>query len=210
MKKISVVFCWLLYFQQSAGQDSTSNRYEIATDRPTTSFSAYTVPLGILVMESGYLRISSQTAFGRLLISLPNLFCRYGISNRLELRLGQELEISKIWDNNHLQESITFWQPVHLGIKYRLNKGDKLALSTMWVSRLPVPNGFVNTLQRHYAKLMIQYNFSRLYAFSNVGIDLVRIRQQNEVLWTYSLGFGGQVLNGFYAFIIVHSCLSMI
>ncbi|MDW8296226.1 MAG: hypothetical protein RMJ97_05005 [Raineya sp.] len=202
MKKHLLTFGFLLAFQAIFAQ---SNDYEIATDRPTVSFSAATVPKNKLILESGYFRSTDQVPPNKLNIHFPNLFLRYGVTKRLELRLGQEVEISRYFQKNQLQSQNTFWQPMHLGVKYRISdfENEKFTMSAMWVSRIPVPSDLEKITQRHYTKLLIQYNFNEeFYTFSNLGLDLLRnFNNENELAWAYTLGIGRKVMQGLYTFV---------
>lgn len=202
MKKLLTIFAIAVFAHSVWAQNE---EYEIATDRPTVSFSAATTPKNIFIIESGYFRSTDQVSPFRVNTHLPNLFLRYGLTNKLELRLGQEVEISRFFENNELKARNTFWQPMHLGIKYRLNdlENTKFSMSAMWVSRIPIPNSLENITQRHYAKLLMQYNFSQdFYAFSNLGLDLHRnFNNENELLWAYTLGVGRKISQGVYSFV---------
>jgi hypothetical protein len=201
MKKYLFILVLGLFTHSVSAQNED---YEIATDRPTASFSATTAPQHKLIIESSYLRSIWRVFNQKITTQLPNIFIRYGLTKRLELRLGQELEITRFFENNSLQNKNTFWQPMHLGVKYRLNdlENTKFSMSAMWVSRIPLPSSLENIAQRHYTKLLMQYNITdEFYAFSNIGLDLVRnFNSQNELLGAYTLGIGRKIEGGTYVF----------
>ncbi|MFN3316313.1 MAG: hypothetical protein ACK40K_05840 [Raineya sp.] len=75
-------------------QDTTA--YEIATDRPSVSFSVATAPKNTLIAELGYLQFNQQSDFSRNTSIDPNISLRYGITKRLETRLGEEFLANRI------------------------------------------------------------------------------------------------------------------
>jgi hypothetical protein len=189
-----VLFIFLLPFL-SFSQDSTS--YEISTDRPSISFSAFTAPKGILIAENGYL----QNKFRLGTFYIPSIFLRYGISKRLEARLGDEY--------SHLSQTIfsmpltiSNFLPISVGLKYRINSPEqsKFALSALWTSKIPIPTTLDKTSLRHYGKVLMQYNFTqKWYGFSNIGLEFLKV-QSNVTQFAYTLGLGRNITNGLYLY----------
>lgn len=87
----------LLYFFGTSmliAQNTTD--YEIATDRPSVSFSVATTPKNTLIVEAGYLQFNQENDFTKTTTFDPNLSLRYGINKRTELRLGEEFLANRI------------------------------------------------------------------------------------------------------------------
>jgi hypothetical protein len=113
------VFIFSLTFRTIA-QDTL--RYEIATDRPSVSFSAATTPKNTLIIESGYLQVNQKSNLAKNTAFNPNISLRYGMSKCLELRLGEEFlaNRTKFKNSDSVQKSSDFL-PITLGVKYRIN-----------------------------------------------------------------------------------------
>ena len=93
MKKVSIFICLMLCLSISVlkAQDN------IYTDRPTQTTASAVVPIGAFQIETGFylLEYTSQGITGGTdkfqYFSINNTLLRYGISDRIELRFGQEL-----------------------------------------------------------------------------------------------------------------------
>lgn len=203
LKTFAILFNCAFAVSTLVAQD-TSNNYEIATDRPSVSFSAATTPKNTLIVESGYLQFNQKNNFSKTIILNPNLSLRYGINQRLEIRLGEEFLVSRtsFKTTDSLQKNAIFL-PIFLGIKYRINnpENEKWALSALWASRVPLPTKLDNAFLRHYGRILGQYNFGKTYLFSNLGVDFTSISQNREVFLAYTLGIGRNFADGLYAFV---------
>ncbi|GAB4130872.1 MAG: hypothetical protein OHK0045_04520 [Raineya sp.] len=200
-KWILLTNCLLGTFTITA-QEATE--YEIATDRPSVSFSAATVPKNILIVETGYLQYNQKNDLSKAITILPNISLRYGISKRLELRMGEEFFYNKTTDRNRgISSTVSDFLPITIGAKYRINnpENDKWALSALWASRVPVPTKLNIVSQRHYGRFLGQYNLGKNYVFSNIGLDFINDRGNKELFFAYTLGVGRNFAKGFYAFI---------
>lgn len=186
----------------ATAQESTD--YEIATDRPSVSFSAATTPKNILIVESGYLQINQKNAVSQINLYNPNVSLRYGVSKRLEVRLGEEYLVTRVRDKatNIINTSNDFL-PIFVGAKYRINNPEesKWALSALWASRVPVPTHIETASLRHYGRFLGQYNLGKNYLFSNVGLDFTRDGTNNITFLAYTLGIGRNFAEGFYGFV---------
>lgn len=186
----------------TTAQDSIS--YVITTDRPSVSFSAATVPKNILVVETGYLQTNQESNTNKTIFINPNIFVRYGVGKRLELRLGEEF--LAIYDTNKLNSTSTNtadFLPIALGVKYRINnpENNRWALSALWASKVPIPNHIENTALRHYGRILGQYSLKKTCIFSNVGMDFTHDRQNPNTFLTHTFGIGRNLLDELYAFV---------
>ncbi|MCU0438156.1 MAG: transporter [Raineya sp.] len=198
MNKLLLLFLFFLPFW-SFSQDSTT--YEIATDRPSVSYSAFTAPKGILIAELGY----SQENRYSLKSPVYNISLRYGLTKRLEARLADEyLKSFSLLSSINPTVYYTF-TPITLGLKYRINNPShqKFALSALWGSKIPVfPTTLETNILRHFSKILFQYNITpKIYTFSNAGWSLLKIGNgESFSQFNYTLGLGANVFNGFYTY----------
>jgi len=199
---IVFVFIFSLTFRTIA-QDTL--RYEIATDRPSLSFSVATTPRNVLIVETGYLQFNQNNDSSKITTYDPNIYLRYGLSKRLELRLGEEFLLNRIQLKNFPDSLIksSDFLPVFLGAKYRLNnpENEKWALSALWASRVPIPARLETAPLRHYGRILGQYNFGKNYFFSNLGLDFTKNAQNTDTFLAYTLGIGRNFIDGLHAFI---------
>jgi hypothetical protein len=186
----------------ATAQENTD--YEIATDRPSVSFSAATTPKNILIVEVGYLQFNLENSKSKTTIIDPNISLRYGVSKRWEVRLGEEYLATRIKDKlTNTSNNSDLFLPITFGAKYRMNnpENDKWALSALWASRIPVPTHIENASLRHYGRFLGQYNLGKSYIFSNVGLDFTNDGLNKDIFLAYTLGVGRNFAEGFYAFI---------
>ena len=85
----------------------------IETDRPDQTETVATVPKGMLQLETGFTHRQAERN-GRELI-LPETLWKYGINDKLELRLITEFEFNKYGDS--LAQGL---EPIDIGIKVNL------------------------------------------------------------------------------------------
>jgi len=196
-----LAICFLASFYANAQE---TNTYEIATDRPSMSFSAATTPKNTLIIESGYLQVNQKSNLAKNTTFNPNISLRYGIGKRLELRLGEEFlaNRTKFKNSDSVQKSSDFL-PIALGVKYRINnpENEKWALSVLWASRVPVPTKLETASLRHYGRFLGQYNLGKTYLFSNIGLDFTDSGQNTDTFLAYTLGIGRNFDDGLYAFV---------
>jgi hypothetical protein len=188
-KIICATLCFVLAFQSFA-QDKD---YEIATDRPSVSFSAATSPKNILIAETGCF----QEKVGNFNILIPNVSLRYGITQRLEARLGGEYLTGDV--------SESLFLPLTIGLKYRINnpEHEKWSVSALWSSKLPFPSDIENSVLRHSFKGLFQYNVSsKVYTFSNLGVELLK-DVDAFAQFSYTLGVGANWTKGLYNYVEV-------
>ncbi|MFY0592499.1 transporter [Roseivirga sp.] len=134
MKKSLSLLIFLLVSLPLLSQEEAQEQGNIVTDRPTQSVSAFTVGKGVFQLETGFmfqentLFIPSFDPLSSMIIEAnlrsitynTSLF-RYGISDRIELRLGQNLGRGKIVANGEvLSSSDIHFVPTSFGAKISL------------------------------------------------------------------------------------------
>lgn len=133
--KRTIFFLSLFIFSVEAyAQDDKKEIDNLSTDRPTQSISPFTVGKGNFQIETGFLfqestlflpDLSPQSSLilegkAQLFTYNTSLF-RYGISDRIELRLGQELRHARIVSDGALIfNSDTELVPTFIGAKVSL------------------------------------------------------------------------------------------
>lgn len=94
-----------------------SGNEPMITDRPDATESATTVPAGSLQIEAGYEYTKEASGEGHT-IAYPNALFRYGLSEKVELRLE-----GKGWSRNN-KEGRTFFNDMSIGAKVQLGNRD--------------------------------------------------------------------------------------
>ncbi|OEK05108.1 transporter [Roseivirga misakiensis] len=134
MKKTLTILTTLLLALPALAQEETKEMGNIVTDRPTQSVSAFTVGKGIFQVETGF-ALQVENAFfadfsmpGSMVfpadfqaITYNTTLLRYGISDRVELRFGQNLGRTRVVaDGDLLAKSDALFIPTSLGAKVNL------------------------------------------------------------------------------------------
>ena len=160
---------------------------QIVTDRPDQTESSSTVPKGSLQLESGILigyGDNSQVNTRQML--LPTNLFRYGITERIELRLLNQLEMLKIND-----EKIGGISDLEIGTKIQLLKKENLKTEIAFLSHLITPTGTNQLSIDKYGtsnKLSISHSISKDFGIGyNLGYNY--FGEGNGDL-TYSLAIG--------------------
>lgn len=164
-----------------------SIKAQIVTDRPDQTESSSTVPKGALQLESGILigyEDNNQQSTRQIL--LPTNLFRLGITNWIELRLLNQLELLKIGNQKH--EGISDFE---LGAKIQLLKKEQLKTEIAFLSHLIIPTGTKELTSDKYGtlnKLCISHGISENFNLGfNIGYNY--FGEGNGDL-NYSLAFG--------------------
>jgi hypothetical protein len=107
----------------------------IVTDRPDQTEASATVPKGYFQIENGIKVTTSQSNTSSDLKSREynylNSLIKYGLTNRLDLRLVVDISQNKyIEDNSTVGKEKTYFKPVELGFKYHFFDQKKVIPST--------------------------------------------------------------------------------
>lgn len=106
---------------------------QIVTDRPDQTESALTVPSGAFQMESG---ITAAYEDGARFLSVPNVLARYGLHEKIELRL-----FSQILDIKANINQAQFMDDLQFGTKIQLLDKEGSNTSIAILSHLILPTG---------------------------------------------------------------------
>ena len=165
----------------------------MVTDRPDQTESAITIKENYLQIETGTLLENTPDITSWVLNS--TLF-RYGITDKLELRVVNEL-ISDSFKNTDI--NISGRSDVELGIKYNLINS---AIQLAYLSHIILPTGSDNFSTN-------QYGWSSIMCFShsvasgidfgyNLGYHLIA-KTEDSVTFTYAIGFSLSEKIGFFS-----------
>lgn len=167
---------------------------ELITDRPDQTESATIVPQYHLQWEAGTQFDDDNT--GSEWTLLTNLF-RYGVSEKLELRLVTEMVSAprRGFDSNKLGMS-----DLQIGLKYGLLSGP---VEIAYMGHLIAPNGSRHTSSGSWGtinRINIAHGLSENISSSyNFGYELYDEGSNGNFIYTWSLGFSLTEKLGFYA-----------
>ena len=181
MKKYIIIFALFSYIG-SYGQS-------IITDRPDQTESSSTIPKGNIQIESGILFGTNEDEFfSEEILLAPTILWRYGISNKIELRLLTEFISLKDEIISKKESGLTDLQ---LGAKFQLLKKQSAKTEIAFLSHIIVPTAKraltldeIGTINKLSIAHDIGDNFGLGY---NIGYDYFGVGSGN---FTYSLAFG--------------------
>jgi len=162
---------------------------QIVTDRPDQTESSSTVVQGSIQIEMG---IITQTVEDNRIkqFSGPSTLIRYGISDKVELRIFNQYESYKL-ELEGGSENTSGWSDLEVGMKIQLFKREGINTEIAFLSHLILPiandelsNGNLGTIN----KLSISHNLSKIFSLGyNVGYDYVN--NLNSLTYSAALGF---------------------
>ncbi|MFT6871459.1 MAG: hypothetical protein ACJAVN_000458 [Roseivirga sp.] len=196
MKRLVLVCVLCLFAQIVFAQKDDGSTSTIATDRPTQTTSPYIVTPKLFQIETGfYQQQTNLLSSNSVDVSFQNivynsLLLRYGITDKIELRLNQEVGRSReIIGGIITDKSDVAFGPTTVGVKYQVleEEGWRPAMAInghVGGQFLSSGSGTTGDL-----RLNFQNNISDQFSVSyNVGIILVE-GANNVGLWTLNLGF---------------------
>ncbi|MBO3700537.1 transporter [Roseivirga sp. E12] len=199
MRTSVLVFFFCLLSVSVFAQEDDNSASSIATDRPTQTTSPYVIAPRLFQIETGFY----QQQTNQLGVNFPNgvdfkfqnivynsLLLRYGISDKLELRLNQEFgRTRELIDDVITEQSDASFGPTTIGVKYQFveEEGWRPAVALnghVGGQFLSSGGGITGDLRVNF-----QNNISDKFNISyNVGIILIE-NSRNVGLWTLNLGF---------------------
>ncbi len=199
MKRLSLVFFLSLFALQVLAQNEDNSTATIATDRPTQTTSPYIITPKLFQIETGFYQQQTNLSGTNILNSIDSKFqnivynsllLRYGISDKLELRLNQEYgRTRQLIDDVVTEQSDASFGPTTIGVKYQFmeENGWRPAVALnghVGGQFLSSGSGVTGDLRVNF-----QNNLSDKFNVSyNVGIILIE-NSSNVGLWTLNLGF---------------------
>jgi Putative MetA-pathway of phenol degradation len=137
---------------------------EIETDRPDQTECAAIVPAGRFQMENGFLH--TKTEKGSHEMMLPTALSKFGINEKLEVRLTTNLIYSKSPDS-----TATGFEPVTVGFKVSLWEQKGIVPKTSFIGEMTLPNVASKQYKKDYLAPQMQLLF------------------QNEITDDFQLGY---------------------
>lgn len=160
---------------------------QIVTDRPDQTESSSTVPKGSLQLESGILigyEGENQERTRQLL--LPTNLFRYGITNGVELRILNQLEMLKLGENQ-----IEGISDLEIGAKIQILKDESKSTEIAFLTHLIIPTGTDELSSGKFGssnKLSISHEVSENIGIGyNLGYDYFG---EGNGDFTYSVALG--------------------
>lgn len=166
------VFCFLCIFLFSKASFAQMTE-KIETDRPDQTESPFVVPRNYLQGEFGFNRINYEGEVQQYF--LPTALLKYGLSNRLELRVEATPYTETIRSVIDNEKSLKL-EPVELGFKLRLFEEKGLLPKTSLIAHAGLPflasKEFRGSTFTYIARLTMQHSLSeRLGLGYNIGIE---------------------------------------
>lgn len=199
MKRLILVFFLCMYTLSVHAQEGDDSASSIATDRPTQTTSPYVITPKLFQIETGFYQQQTNLTGANFANSVDakfqnivynSLLLRYGITDKLELRLNQEFGRSReIIDGIITDKSDVAFGPTTIGVKYQFLEEEGLRPAVALNGHiggqfLSNGNGATGDLRVNF-----QNNISDKFNVSyNVGIILLE-NSTNVGLWTLNLGF---------------------
>lgn len=184
-KYILVVICLIAHL--------SVNGQEMVTDRPDQTESAQIVPQYHLQWEAGTLL---ELGGGQKDITLLTNLFRYGVSDKLELRLVTELIDHKATPRT---ASVTGISDIQLGLKYKLLTGN---VDIAYMGHLILPSGTdeitsnsIGTINRLNFDFDLAENFG---SGINIGYELYDTGLNGNFIYTWAVGASLTEKIGFY------------
>ena len=149
----------------------TLSAQELVTDRPDQTESSSTIPKRSLQIESG-ITIERQSKDDMLSFLLPTTLLRYGLTEKIELRLGEQIMYNTLEKSSKEYFGLS---DLELGAKFQILKNESGNSEIAFLSHLVVPTGsnnFSNEKVGTINKLAISHSINNRLDFGyNIGYD---------------------------------------
>lgn len=199
MKRLSIVFILCIFGLPLLAQEDDNSTSSIATDRPTQTTSPYVITPKLFQIETGFYQQQTNLTGANFANSVDakfqnivynSLLLRYGITDKLELRLNQEFGRSReVIDGIITDKSDVAFGPTTIGVKYQVLEEEGLRPAVALNGH--VGGQFLSSGSGATGDLRVNFqnNISDKFNVSyNVGIILLE-NSTNVGLWTLNLGF---------------------
>ncbi|MCS6821613.1 MAG: transporter [Microscillaceae bacterium] len=196
------------------------DKYEISTDRPSISFSAFTVPKGIFLAETGYYwqtdktELRADSTFRNNFSTLPNISLRYGLFENIEIRIGwdyrrsnniTEQRIGNV--TQRLESAVQGVGALTLGTKIKMleNKGAIPQMSFLGAIQLPAiaDKNFKTDYIGQYFRFLCQNQLNdKFFLFYNLGADFgASPNGKPQTTGAYTFALGSSLASGLTGFV---------
>jgi len=174
---------------------------KIDTDRPDQTESAFTVPKHWLQFEAGF---SKQQNNGREKeYQLPGVLTKYGISNKIELRLITTFQ-STVFNEGSTKSSLNGFAPVEVGAKIGLWEEKKLLPKTSLIFHVGIP--WLAAKKFRPDNTPVNFRFTMQHTISdkvslgyNAGAEWDG--ESNTAIWVYTFTTGYSFAEKWYSYV---------
>ncbi|MBO6494541.1 MAG: transporter [Roseivirga sp.] len=198
MKQLRVLCVMVAGLLFSALSVSAQNIY---TDRPTQTSAAAIVPVGAFQIETGFFLVEEKmfipNGSGGIVntnfqyISINNTLLRYGLTDRIELRISQEVSKMRIRPGNQFQSEEVAFVPTLFGAKFNLLRGQSQLPDISLVASIG-GDVFEETFNGTVADVRLAFDKSVSDQFSissNLGLGLSQDLKTSTGLYTLNFGY---------------------
>ena len=171
----------------------------IQLDRPDQTETPAIVPKGYLQAENGFLMEKSDGA--NSIFTYPSCLWKYGINNRLELRIITEITELKNKVNKNSEIGL---MPVTIGFKTNLWKEKGVIPHTSFIGHLTSANIGTKHLRTTFAapsfRFLMAHNITPTFSISyNLGAEWSGETPEETYLYTFAVGLSATEKLGMYA-----------
>ena len=110
---------------------------KLVTDRPDQTESSSTIPKYSIQIETGFLYQNGESRFEKQLL-IPTILLRYGFTEIIELRLGEQIEY---WPNIFNAKADFGISDLELGTKIQILRKENMNTEIAFLSHIILPTG---------------------------------------------------------------------
>ncbi len=180
------------------GQATTFSE-SIATDRPTFSLGARTIPKGRMQFETGYTFSSDNENSGITMHTFPETLVRIGLTDTLEMRVEWP---THVFIRNKTR--VSGMKDLVLGFKAQVFQQDRWRPQISIANRLLIPTGNKNLSSNHVeseVQMILSYTLNeRISVFGNANAGSASSQDKRFAQFSSSLGLNlnyNNTLSGF-------------
>ena len=181
------IFCSILLLILSI--NVRAQPWPIDTDRPDQTESVYIVPKYYLQFETGFVFQKNNDDSEEFLI--PTLLSKYGLSNRVELRLITSVVRESVEIYSYGKQYQTKLEQVELGAKISLWEEKKLIPKTSFIFHFGIPGlaSYKTNRILFNSRLTMQHTLSNNISLGyNLGVEFDGISEHPVFVYTFAPG----------------------
>ena len=161
----------------------------IQLDRPDQTETPAIVPKGYIQAENGFLMENANSETRNF--TYPSCLWKYGINDRVELRVITELSTTKDKSNNKSSSGL---MPVTIGFKTSLWKEKGIIPQTSFIGHFTTANISSKSFKTNYAapsfRFLMAHNITSKFTISyNLGAEWDGDSPEEIYLYTFATGF---------------------
>lgn len=194
------IVCFILACSLFFSIESFSQQLDpIQLDRPDQTETPAIVPKGYIQAENGFLM--ENTDKENRAFTYPSCLWKYGINDRVELRLITELASFK---NQVSKKTTTGLMPITVGFKANICQEKGIIPHTSFIGHLTTANIGSHELRTTYAapsfRFLMAHNVTERFSISyNLGAEWDGETPEETYLYTFATGFSITEKLGMYA-----------